>query len=47
MRSALVQSSTEASLPNDSGAKGKVVSLKMPPAEIYFSEEERQVIPAV
>jgi perosamine synthetase len=44
MRSALVRSSTEASLPNESGAKGKLVSLKIPPAKVYFSERDRQVI---
>jgi dTDP-4-amino-4,6-dideoxygalactose transaminase len=31
-------------LPNESGAKGKLVSLKIPPAKIYFSETDRQTI---
>jgi perosamine synthetase len=44
MRSALAQRSTEASPPNESGAKGKLVSLKIPPAKIYFSEEDRRAI---
>jgi dTDP-4-amino-4,6-dideoxygalactose transaminase len=44
MNSPLVRNSTEASPPNESGAKGKLVSLKIPPAKIYFSETDRQTI---